>query len=223
MNGKPTTGNQIAALDLAVAYHNAGLHCLPVLAREKNIDLEMIGMIIDQTAVKVRQRLRIACNDVCCGWLSVNPPGIDAIRGWAWKPDHNLAVSTGHDNLMVLDFDNMAAFASWSARHSELLWQTPVARSPRGMHIYLRSSRMELTSSMYLGFRRIGHVKAFGGYVIAPGSIGANGKAYQWLEGQSIFDIKPQLIEGLAAIGLSHASPIKRAYDLLFKGRTGAP
>jgi hypothetical protein len=210
-------------LERVRAYYAAGYHCLPVISRDKNFDLPAMGFGTGHPPFAERRRLAMSLVNAVGGHFALKPPGLDQAMSWNWQSDHNLAFLTGQDRLLVLDFDDLVAFDAWRTKHPVLAASTPVARSPRGMHVYLRSERAELSSSLYWGRKRIGHVKAFAGFIVAPGSISADGFEYHWLPGQSVFDMEPKPIASLAAIGLSHVSTHKRIYDRLFKGRTGAP
>jgi len=95
----------------------------------------------------------------------------------------------------------------------KLAASTPVAQSPKGFHVYLRTVQPVISSSLHLGFQRAGHIKALGGYVVSPPSRLANGGIYQWLPGQSPFDLAPQTVENLRSLSVRTVSPLKEFYD----------
>jgi hypothetical protein len=121
---------------------------------------------------------------------------------------------------MILDFDHPAAYDRWRRRNVALVAATPVAKSPRGFHVYLKSAGPTVSTSLHFGFQRAGHVKALGGYVLCAPSELRNGAAYQWLPNQSPFEVAPQTVPSLQSLGLLPVSPLKAAYDrLLHRGR----
>jgi hypothetical protein len=78
------------------------------------------------------------------------------------------------------------------------------------------------SSSLHLGFRRAGHIKALGGWVVACPSVLADDSTYRWRPGQSLFHVEPQTVGSLVELGLHPASPHKRFYDRLRKRGTFA-
>lgn len=66
--------------------------------------------------------------------------------------------------LVVLDFDDVAAFTRFSSHFSHLL-NTQIVRSRRGFHVYFRVN-FPVNSRAFLG----GELKGEGGYVVGPGS-----------------------------------------------------
>jgi hypothetical protein len=120
-----------------------------------------------------------------------------------------------NDSTLVLDFDNAAAYARWQRKNRKLTATTPVVQSPNGFHVYLKTKEPTISSSLHFGFRRAGHVKALGGYVLSPPSKFENGNSYRWLPGQSPFEIVPQTIGSLESLSLRPVSPLKAFYDRL--------
>jgi len=74
-----------------------------------------------------------------------------------------------------------------------------------------------VSSSLYFGMRRVGHVKALGGYIVASPSVLKDGTSYTWQVGQSPFDVEPLLVDSLASLGLRPVSLLKHHYDRMLK------
>ena len=74
-----------------------------------------------------------------------------------------------------------------------------------------------ITSSMFSGFRRVGHIKSLGGYVVTSPSILGDEKNYQWLPGRSPFEVSLYTIDSLEQVHLRAASPLKIGYDRIRK------
>ena len=113
------------------------------------------------------------------------------IKNWIQKwPDAMIGIVTGEiSGVLVVDCDSEAAYQ----KIQELLpdsFITCIAKTPRGYHIYL----------LYPADRQIGNatgimpgvdVRGEGGYIIAPPSVNAEGKVYEWLPELSIAQIEP--------------------------------
>lgn len=155
-----------------------------------------------------------------CYHFSQKPPVEADITTWFSGFSGNIGILGGHEGLIVLDFDNPAHFTQWRKDNAKLLSQTPAARTPRGHHVYVRTTEPMVTSSMYAGFRRIGHVKSLGGYVVASPSAVAGNRHYEWLENRSPFDVPPCAVASLATLGLRACSPLKSGYDRVRKRGT---
>ena len=80
------------------------------------------------------------------------------------------------EHLVVIDLDNLDFVAWFDAQGPERLG-TWIVRSPSGgLHVYARSDEPQRTTVIKAASGvKIGDVKARGGYVIAPPSVGSNG------------------------------------------------
>jgi len=103
-------------------------------------------------------------------------------RWWQTWPDANIALPTGREScLVVLDVDGDEGSESLRVleRTHEPLPQTASVVTPRaGQHFYFRHRGIEIRNSAGLLGRGL-DVRADGGYVIAPPSIGRNGRRYE--------------------------------------------
>src|SRR5262245_26831409 len=110
------------------------------------------------------------------GVLATSPPlpeaVIDQIATWGRV---NVALICD-EHLVVFDIDNLD-FAQWFDASGPERLGTWVVRSPSGgLHVYVRSSDAQRTTVVKAANGvKIGDVKARGGYVIAPPSVGSNG------------------------------------------------
>ena len=97
-------------------------------------------------------------------------------KWWTKWPSANIGIATGQ-GLIVLDLDGREEFLRFQAiaQASGGLPPTLVARTGRGLHLYLSGS--------IGGSHKVDGllVRGDGGYVIAPPSRHANGSTYQWL------------------------------------------
>ncbi|GLS39122.1 hypothetical protein GCM10010869_47190 [Mesorhizobium tianshanense] len=198
--------------DYAARLLARGYVCLPLRAGGKHLDLEAMGYdpLHLQTCRKDLKELAF-CS--IAFQLSQKPPTGEDIERWFHDFAGNVGILGGFSNLLILDFDKAAAYRGWFSLHGEIADRTPVARSPNGFHVYLRTREPMVSSSLHFGMRRVGHVKALGGYVVGSPSVLKDGSSYSWLENQSPFDVEPQLVESLADLSLRPVSPLKHYYD----------
>ncbi|MDA8084008.1 MAG: bifunctional DNA primase/polymerase [Nitrospiraceae bacterium] len=114
------------------------------------------------------------------------------IRAWAKQwPDMNIGIVTGVvSGLAVIDVDD--------AEQADPILDTllpdsvpiPSAQTPSGgKHYYFTITDDKLSNNARLipG----ADLRANGGYVVAPPSVGANGKPYAWMQGLSIDEVMP--------------------------------
>lgn len=112
-------------------------------------------------------------------------PCIGELKQWFTSRFCNLAIITGHRNLVVIDFDDLATWQLWQSwidiKMPELLRQTYRVKTSRGQHIYLfvedapdRTLKIKTDDN-----RTLIDVKAAGGYVLTAPSIHPTGHVYQ--------------------------------------------
>jgi hypothetical protein len=108
-----------------------------------------------------------------------------------WFPGklHNLGLVMGWNNLVVIDFDNMAAYETW--RQVEQI-QTYEVKTARGMHVYFKIQEPVNNSHSELL-----DIKAHG-YVLIPPSIHPSGYEYAEFNQNPIVKID-QLVDVLPA------------------------
>ncbi|WP_296739145.1 bifunctional DNA primase/polymerase [Mesorhizobium sp.] len=202
--------------DYAVKLLERGYICVPLRAGGKHLDLA--AMEYDPVHLRtLRKDLKELAFTATTFHLAQKPPGSGDILRWFRGFAGNIGILGGYGNLMVLDFDDKAGYRAWVEDHKEIAGRTPLARSPNGFHVYLRTREPMVSSSLHLGLRRIGHVKALGGYVVACPSALKDGSSYSWLDGQSPFDVEPQAVDDLAGMSLRPVSALKHHYDRLLK------
>jgi len=123
-------------------------------------------------------------------------PTEDTIKKW-WNtwPDANPAIVTGEiSNLMVVDVDSNRGHEELNKLMPESLI-TPISKTPSGGWHYYFTYRNGLPNKARV-FSDC-DIRTDGGYIIAPPSIGKNGKPYAWLDGLSIAEASPAAIPEL--------------------------
>ena len=113
----------------------------------------------------------------------------EEIKSWFTKwPNAMIGICTGEiSGLLVVDCDNEDAYQ----KIQDLLpdsFVTCIAKTPRGYHIYLIYPKDQQISNA-AGIMPGVDVRGQGGYIIAPGSVNTEGKAYTWLKGLGIDDV----------------------------------
>jgi len=115
----------------------------------------------------------------------------DEIKGWwAKNPKANVGIVTGSiSNLCVVDIDEPKGFEAIKEYIPDSI-QCPKASTPRGgRHLYFICPDNKIPSKAR--FIPGCDVRANGGIITAPPSIGANGNYYKWLAGLDLFTIAP--------------------------------
>lgn len=117
------------------------------------------------------------------------------IRSWFATRLHNIAVVTGWENLVVIDFDDGAKFEEWrqwadSSNIREFALKTRIVKSTRGAHVYAYTERacgnMKLDGIDILADRK---------YVLAPPSIHPSGINYEFIN-----EADPVAIESIESV-----------------------
>jgi len=114
----------------------------------------------------------------------------EEIRRWFrnW-PDANIGIVTGNvSDLLVIDMDKKEATKDVLSVLPDS-FKAPMARTPRGgRHFYFRyDARMRTVVGIIPGI----DIRAEGGYILAPPSVGSTGARYKWLEKPSDTEIPP--------------------------------
>lgn len=110
-------------------------------------------------------------------------PDESQVRQWFEKdfPSANVGFVTGLiSGICVIDIDSYEGKKEVNALVPESLI-FPIAESPRGgEHWYFRCTNADLkTTTDVPGFTKV-DVRANGGFIVSPPSMGANGKPYRW-------------------------------------------
>lgn len=199
-------------LEHALLLYRQGFVPLPLRKGGKHLDLA--AMDYEPLHFQTRRKLlkELAFTSLCYQF-SQRPPKQSDIAAWFADFDGNIGILGGYQGLIILDFDDCRRFEHWEKDNRAIVSRTPVARSPKGYHVYLRTSQPMVTSSMYSGLRRIGHLKSLGGYIVASPSVTADGGAYEWTKGRSPLDVAPCVIDSLEALHLRPVSSLKYTYD----------
>jgi len=118
----------------------------------------------------------------------------DEIKAWWGKnPKANVGIVTGAiSNLCVVDIDEPKGFEAIKDYIPNSI-KTPRAKTPRGgEHLYFKTPDKSLANNSRLipgcDFR------GNGGFIVAPPSIGTNGKQYEWVLGLSLFNLPMQVL-----------------------------
>lgn len=132
------------------------------------------------------------------GWKSKRPlvewskyqselPPLTHVTQWFSRKRRNLAIITGWQQLVVLDFDNMDAYKKWytwavTEDVAKMIAQyTLRVLTSRGVHVYVRVLNETVSTFKFNG----GDVKAAGGYVLVPPSVHPNGTLYRYTDPQA--------------------------------------
>lgn len=170
-------------LEIAMQWTKAGYAVIPILYRNKRPDAWLLP---DYEWAIYQKRL---------------PSNTELVK-WFPAPLHNIALITGWNNLVVIDFDNMFAFECW---YSLFPIDTYMVKTNRGMHVYLR---VQQPVTNYHG--ELLDIKANGGYVLIPPSVHPSGYIYQVYRDQPILEI-----EQLSSVLPEELMPAPKASTIL--------
>lgn len=115
----------------------------------------------------------------------------EEIKKWVSQwPGAMIGIVTGEiSGVFVVDCDSEAAYQ----KIQELLpdsFITCIAKTPRGYHLYLIYPKGQVIGNA-AGIMPGVDVRGEGGYIIAPPSVNAEGKAYTWLTGLALGEVEP--------------------------------
>src|SRR5688500_7329422 len=100
-------------------------------------------------------------------------------RMWSIEPKAGVGIACHESGLLVLDFgsdDALNWFSVQETRHGEI--ETLDVRTRKGLHIYLKAPSFEVKSTVGVLHKGV-DTRAFGGYVVAPGSVHVSGHVYE--------------------------------------------
>jgi len=170
----PLTSNVL--LDAALAYAADGLHIFPIHYPIKNKNGIFCSCHLSNDCPDIGKH---PCYDkilIPNGVLnaSIDP---DLIRAWWEKwPSANIGIATGeHSKLFVCDADSPIIVNN---AENNGLPHTRRVRTGNGQHAYFKHPGFKVPNKVKIdGF----DFRGDGGYVVAPPSLHANGKCYEWL------------------------------------------
>lgn len=151
-----------------------------------------------------------------CGHAHYSAPDYEGIACLALQeggacscdaPPLNIGIICGQvsDGLVVIDCDDHATYAALCYQYPELRTSRTV-RTGKGMHIYTVADEPVKTTKFHL-FGSTHHIKAEGSYVVAPPSLHATGRRYEWLADVPPLTLDlPRLKAALAALGATSPS-----------------
>jgi putative DNA primase/helicase len=140
-----------AARGEAAAYYRRGLAPIPTKPGTKEPDLLELAPYLERRATG------------------------EELQAWPWR---GVGIVTGPvSDILVLDVDGHEGHAELEKYGHE---PTPMVRTPSGgLHLYFRHPGFEVRTGIKVAPGL--DVKAAGGYVVAPPTLGANGKPYEWI------------------------------------------
>lgn len=184
------------SLELALSYKDRNWPCFPCRSKEE---------MDDRTGEFLAPKTPLPSNGLKSATLNER-----IIREW-WRrtPDAMVAVPTGAAiGAWVLDLDRKPGIgdghdwlAEMEARHGELPATARAKTMGGGTHIFFRQVE---------GIRNRGglgvavDVRGDGGYIVAPGSIAADGRSYEWLNDDPIVDAPQWLLDLVLPPIVSH-------------------
>lgn len=146
------------SLITAQTYKKIGIATIPLGIRSKRPDTGIIGD----------------------GWRKYQSqlPTDDELKKWFYNGLRNIAIVTGWNNLVIVDFDNLALYGVWKSIYPHLD-KTYKVETRRGYHAYFYIKNPPLTGLKWEGI----DVKAAGGYCLIPPSIHPTGHVYTPIQG----------------------------------------
>jgi len=135
----------------AADYHRGGWCPIPIKKASKQTALSRLAPYLERRAT------------------------VEELRAWSWS---GVGIVTGQvSGVLVLDVDGPEGEAELQ-RHGHPV--TPMVRTASGgLHLYFRHPEHDVRTGIRVAPGL--DVKASGGYVVAPPSVGANGKPYEWI------------------------------------------
>jgi DNA replication protein DnaC len=211
-------------MEIALSYLNKGFSVMPVWSpamlkkrqpttfRKRLAEAKAKNSASDNPLPEqdiVRKEIIKQCKEPVLAWkeFQVRLPTVDEVTQWFTDdPDANIGIITGKvSNLVVFDLDSEGA-----TRYAEDEGGFPLtvmAKTGRGYHAYMRHPGFDIKNSVNKKLDL--DIRSDGGYVVAPPSLHGAGFSYQWVQGQSIYELDPAectpwMIDYLKGIASSH-------------------
>ncbi|TIT17531.1 MAG: DNA primase, partial [Mesorhizobium sp.] len=102
--------------DYAVRLLTQGYVCLPLRAGGKHLDLAAMGYEPLHLPSQRKDLKELAFCSISFQ-LSQKPPSADDVGRWFGDFSGNVGLLAGLANLLILDFDDIAAYLSWRRRY----------------------------------------------------------------------------------------------------------
>lgn len=206
-------------VEYALRLFERGLIPIPLVRNSKHVAFRAMGYLPYHVS-KGDKRLKDIAYQSLSFHLALEPPSEAEITKWFSAHDGNIGIVGGYRGLVSLDFDSDRGFERWSRHYPEVAMKTPVEKTPKGYHAYIRTETPVLSSSLYFKGRKTGHVKGLGGYIACGPSVVSSAPSYGWLPHRSPFDVELVMVPDLQAIAMYPTGWVRRhVYRLLGRGR----
>ena len=173
-----------ALIEVAMSWLDQGIATIPIMYRSKRPNFQALYATgdIDGQGKPTWDRLKTEL------------PTRQNIDTW-YKTISNIAVVTGNQNLVIVDFDNLPAYELWMQLYGiKGYMNTYTVHTGRGYHLYFYVEDMPPHTLKWAG----GEIKA-SGYCLIPPSTHPSGRAYKAIHPDmpildigSIYDILPE-------------------------------
>lgn len=143
------------------------------------------------------------------------------VRWWRQWPHANVGITTGtRSGVVVLDVDTGAGGERSLAavRRDHAIPRTAIAGTGSGRHLYFRATGDVANSVARLGPGL--DVRGNGGFVVAPPSRHANGRAYRWIVPRPLADLPPSLLTALQPPAPEDTDSTPAVHDVGAYGRS---
>lgn len=151
----------MTTLETAISWVERGIAVLPITHRSKLPAADALRLTGD-----VDEYGRASW-----GRYQTELPDRETLRCWFSGPRRNLAIVTGWQGLVIIDFDSMEVYDAWSSLATLSSYKVLTGR---GVHLYVHVDQPVHTAHIGLI-----DIKAAGGYVLAPPSIHPSGRVYR--------------------------------------------
>jgi hypothetical protein len=158
-------------LDTALDWLSKGIAVIPIRYQDKRPDAKLLPIKYGDDGKPIIENGRIKHQWEC--YQTQLPTEQEVIKWFSTR--HNLAIVTGWQHLVVVDFDDFQIFNDWQKTRDLPL--TYSVLTSRGIHCYY------FLKNPINGFALPGiDIKAGGGYVLAPPSVHPSGIVYTALD-----------------------------------------
>jgi len=192
--------------EIALSYLNKGLCVIPLYSPEmlkqkpsRKMKEELQKKLTENKALEnpltdeevIQEYITIKCKQPYIKWTEYQHrlPTEEEVTNWfTSNPLANIGIITGAvSNLVVFDLDSDAAvhFAEEMGGFQD----TVKVKTGRGYHIYMKHPGFYVNNQVKQELKI--DIRADGGLVVAPPSLHGSGHHYEWVEGNSIFQIDP--------------------------------
>lgn len=159
-------------LKIANKYVDEDISIVPIKIKQKELNYKSLREVISSKGFNLATIIP---------YLDRLPTNAE-LTAWFSSKENTIAIVTGYKDTICIDFDDKESFETWKNEYPDVFQNTPVQKTFRGYHVFLKTKAKIDTSKASFKGKIIGDIEGYRDFVIVYPSIHPSGVMYEWLK-----------------------------------------